>query len=225
MEASPPPAPLSPLPALDLALEKQPSKDITQPLPTLTTLTGDEKLRKDAAQSKVATGDLPPIMPLPSLPDAAKPDLPALPPLSGTGNAQTAPIPATAPKETSVASLPSPAALQPASPAAGSANTADLRIIFNETETDVPLAITGKLDALAQRLSQDSTSRVTIMAYAGGPESSGIYPKRVSLARGIAVRNYLTTNKGIDIERVNVKALGNKNEGGPADRVDLFVLK
>jgi hypothetical protein len=67
--------------------------------------------------------------------------------------------------------------------------------------------------------------RVTVMAYAGGPEGSGIYPKRVALARGIAVRNYLTSTKGIDIDRVNVKALGNKNEGGPGDRVDLFLLK
>jgi hypothetical protein len=68
--------------------------------------------------------------------------------------------------------------------------------VFNESETDVPLGSTGKLDALA------------------------------ALARGIAVRNYLTSTKGIDIERVNVKALGNKNaDGGPGDRVDLFVLK
>ena len=63
------------------------------------------------------------------------------------------------------------------------------------------------------------------MAYASGGEASGIYPKRVSLARGIAVRNYLTTTKGVDIERVNVKALGNKSEDGPADRVDVFIIK
>jgi outer membrane protein OmpA-like peptidoglycan-associated protein len=99
-------------------------------------------------------------------------------------------------------------------------------IQFNESETDVPLASTGQLDTLAKRLTDNPALRVNIMAYAGGPETTGIYPKRVSLARGIAVRNYLTGNKGIDIERVNVKAMGNKNEGnGPGERVDVFVLK
>jgi outer membrane protein OmpA-like peptidoglycan-associated protein len=114
----------------------------------------------------------------------------------------------------------------PSAPEPASSAVPDLRIAFNETETDVPLASTSKLDNLAKTLTNNPGERVTIMAYASGPETTGIYPKRVSLARGIAIRNYLTSNKGIDIERVNVKALGNKNQGaGPGDRVDVFILK
>lgn len=100
----------------------------------------------------------------------------------------------------------------------------DLRLVFNETETDVPPSLQGQLDSLAQKLAKSPKSKVNVIAYAGGKKESGIYPKRVSLARGIAVRNYLTSTKGIDIERVNVRALGNKSEGGANDRVDLFIV-
>jgi outer membrane protein OmpA-like peptidoglycan-associated protein len=102
----------------------------------------------------------------------------------------------------------------------------DLAIIFNESETDIPLASTAQLDGVAKTLLANPTQRVILVAYASGPETTGIYPKRVSLARGIAVRNYLTTTRNVDIERVDVKAQGNKNEGnGPGDRVDLFIVK
>jgi outer membrane protein OmpA-like peptidoglycan-associated protein len=126
-------------------------------------------------------------------------------------------------KETQQASLPTPAEL----PATAGAATAepDVRVTFGETETDVPLAQTASLDKLAKDLTAHPGERVNIIAYASGPETSGVFPKRVSLARGIAIRNYLTTTKGIDIERVNVKAQGNKNPGGPGDRVDVFILK
>lgn len=159
------------------------------------------------------------LTPLPSTAPAVavKPAVPtapvATPPMS---------VPAVAPVA-AVAPSPAPAAaVTPALPVAGAPT---LRIEFNENSTDMPLTSAGPLDVLAKNLVENPKARVTILAYASGPETSGIYPKRVSLARGISIRNYLTTNKGIDIERVNVKALGNKNEGGPGDRVDLYVEK
>lgn len=163
---------------------------------------------------------------LPPLSGAAKP---ATPPSAG-GLPSITELPGTSAKE-----LPLPSAnaqvSKPASasedivPAVAPTAPPDLRISFNETQTDVPLTSYASLDTLAQTLTQNPNARVSVLAYAGGPDSAGVYPKRVSLARGIAVRNYLTTNKGIDIERVHIKALGNKNAGGPEDRVDLFIVK
>ena len=140
---------------------------------------------------------------------------PALPPIAKT-DIETKQLPNIAPP-----ALPAPSA------ATGGAttNSVDLRIVYNDTETDVPLSMTAKLDEIAEQLNKNKSARVTITAYASGTESSGVYPKRVSLARGIAVRNYLTGSKNIEIDRVNVKALGNKNDAPPYDRVDININK
>ena len=165
-------------------------------------------------------------LPTPPAPKAAEPaptpPLPALPPITKT-DIETKPLPALPAKVATA--TPVVPALPTIPEADTSASTADLRITYNETETDVPLSITPKLDAIADQLNKNKTARVTITAYASGTETSGVYPKRVSLARGIAVRNYLTGNKNIDVERVNVKALGNKNDTPPYDRVDISITK
>lgn len=169
-----------------------------------------------------ASNTIPPLV-IPPSPAVDNHPFPALPTPSSTATTSglpqppvETPPPAGAPMIASNTSAPAPE-VPGAAP--------DLRLSFNENQTEVPLNNTAQLDALAKTLHDNPNARVSIMAYASGPDTAGIYPKRVSLARGIAVRNYLTTSKGIDIERVNVKALGNKNTGGPGDRVDLFILK
>jgi hypothetical protein len=112
----------------------------------------------------------------------------------------------------------------------------DLRIVFNSTETAVPLSMQDKLSGIANQLQNDKNLRVTIMAYAGGTkdESGASFPKRVSLARGVAIRNQIgdaiTAKSGEDasreaLQRMNVKAMGSKSSGGEPDRVDLFMMK
>jgi len=169
-------------------------------------------------------------LPTPPAPAAVKPAPAPAPAMAATPS--PAPVAAAAPAKTMTPAAAAPIAATPASAllptpqTASGGPTPNLRVPFNETETDLPLASKDSLDAFAKILVQNPGTRVDILAYASGPETTGIYPKRVSLARGIAVRNYLTTNKGIDIERVNVKAMGNKNDiGGPGDRVDLYILK
>lgn len=160
------------------------------------------------------TATLPDLVPLP---ENGKGDLPSLPTGSQPDlmSSSHAAAKATSEKDSLAAEL----------AAKTKAEDPDLRLLFNETETDVPASLYPQLDSLAQKLVKTPKDRVNILAYSGTKKETGIYPKRVSLARGIAVRNYLTTNKGIDIERVNVRALGNKSEGGPTERVDLFIVK
>ncbi|HEU5048568.1 MAG TPA: OmpA family protein [Rickettsiales bacterium] len=174
-----------------------------------------------AALPKEPAGGLPPLpgekaapgeKELPSMPGGE-----ALPSLPGAKNAPAAGAAALPP-------LPGASADKDEA-AAGSATAPDERIVFNSNATELPLGATAKLDMIATQLTAHTNMRANVVAYASGSDAVSIYPKRVSLARGIAVRNYLVTTKGIDVGRVNVKALGNKNESGPADRVDVFIIK
>lgn len=198
------------------------------PAPVITPVPGNAAPVQEVKQLP-STPSLPPIPAAPSATPPSSPTPPSLPPLPGAEDKSIplAPLPektsSAKPDKQVVASL-TPAPAQTVSKP-GTGPAPDLQIVFNEAETDIPLGMTDKLDALAQRLVKTPDARVSVIAYATGSDEISIYPKRVSLARGIAVRNYLVTNKNIDVERVTVKALGNKSESGPGNRVDLFVIK
>ncbi|MFZ5792272.1 MAG: OmpA family protein [Pseudomonadota bacterium] len=129
-----------------------------------------------------------------------------------TGEAAEAAAPATT--ETQSASLP-PAA------GAGEAGTAGkTQILFAEGSAELPPEATAQLDALADKLSKDESLRLQLMAYASGTEDTASKARRISLSRALAVRAYLI-DKGIRSTRMDVRALGNKVEGEPADRVDI----
>jgi hypothetical protein len=63
---------------------------------------------------------------------------------------------------------------------------------------------------------------VRLIAYASGNADDGNQARRLSLSRALAVRAYLI-QEGIASGRLEVRALGNRSEGGPGDRVDLRV--
>lgn len=199
------PAPV-PSPALPLVPDKKSSPDIKEL----------EPVKKSELPSAPAAPDInvPPLPPMPGVQDnAGKP--PVVPAIAES------PKPAL-PLVTGVANIPDNGVVkkqQDSSPAP------DARVVFNENETDIPSGSAAKLDVVAQQLLSHPEMRVSIMAYATGSDVISIYPKRVSLARGISVRNYLVTTKNIDLERVTVKALGNKSEAGPGNRVDVFIIK
>jgi hypothetical protein len=202
------------------------------------------------AVEPVKANDLPG---LPELPAMDKPDIvsppvpapvtppPALEPMpevkSGELGLPSLPgaEPAPKPPVSDVASLP-PAEVPAAAPDTQAATGApEYRIVFNSTETDVPLSKREQLNTLSETLFANKNTRINLMAYAAGTtEENGSFPKRVSLARGVAVRayigEYLENKHGVDsskeaLQRINVKAMGSKNAGGEPDRVDLFVIK
>ncbi|MGE3623994.1 MAG: OmpA family protein, partial [Bdellovibrionales bacterium] len=77
------------------------------------------------------------------------------------------------------------------------------------------------LDKLAGILQSNGSVRVTLTAYAGmDADASPREARRLSLARALAVRDYLT-NKGISSSRIDVRALGANVPSGDADRVDV----
>src|SRR6185312_15471120 len=80
---------------------------------------------------------------------------------------------------------------------------------------------TPVLDKIAGILQSHGAVRITLTAYAGlDANSSPREARRLSLARSLAVRDYLT-NKGISSARIDVRALGANVPSGDADRVDV----
>lgn len=78
------------------------------------------------------------------------------------------------------------------------------------------------LDNVARQMKKDDALRLQLLAYAGGGSQTESQARRLSLSRALKVRSYLL-EKGIRSTRIDVRALGNKTEDGPPDRVDLIV--
>lgn len=81
--------------------------------------------------------------------------------------------------------------------------------------------VRGRLnEAVAGRMAKNPHLRIEIRAYAPGVDGESSADRRLSLARGLAVRDYLKA-QGVDPERMNVRALGKNVDHPPVDRVDV----
>lgn len=134
---------------------------------------------------------------------------------------ETAPAPRNPPPEARPAAPPQMASLVPL-PSSTQAARAAVRIPFAGEAAVLPESAKNDLKQIAGTLTKDQALRVQVMAYAGGGEDAS-KARRVSLSRALAVRTYLI-EQGIGSTRIDVRALGNVAEGGPADRVDVVML-
>ena len=80
------------------------------------------------------------------------------------------------------------------------------------------------MDSIVAKLRTDETLRVNLVSYATAVADQALTARRVSMSRGLSVRNYLIDN-GISNTRINVLPEGDKNPGGEPDRVDIFIIK
>jgi outer membrane protein OmpA-like peptidoglycan-associated protein len=100
-----------------------------------------------------------------------------------------------------------------------------LRIRFAAQSADLPEQSKAALGQLAQRLKDNETPRIQLIAYAEGTAETASQARRLSLQRALALRTYLI-DQGVRGNRMDVRALGNKIEDdGPADRVDIIVTE
>jgi outer membrane protein OmpA-like peptidoglycan-associated protein len=80
------------------------------------------------------------------------------------------------------------------------------------------------LNTVAGKLLGDDALRVQLVAHATGTADQAMEARRLSLARAVAVRAYLI-EKGVRSLRMDVRALGNRADDGPAtDQVDLLLI-
>ena len=98
-----------------------------------------------------------------------------------------------------------------------------VRLTFEPESRVLSDAAKGALAPLLEKLKTDYMLRVQILAYAGGDDDQSTHARGVSLARALAMRDYLTA-EGVAVERMEIKALGNTAQEEPADRVDLVPL-
>jgi len=79
------------------------------------------------------------------------------------------------------------------------------------------------VENVAATLQADPTIRVQLIAYASAPPESAATARRLALIRAVSVRAYLV-QRAVSTTRIDVRALGNRNDGGPLDRVDIVTL-
>ncbi len=129
-----------------------------------------------------------------------------------TRQAVAAPPP---PPQTQVAVLP---------PATAKAAPSDrLRIEYSGDAVNLPKEARDRLVALAGNLLEDESLRAQVKAYASGSSGSASAARRLSLSRALAVRALLI-EEGVRSTRIDVRALGNRSEDGPPERVDVLVV-
>lgn len=160
-------------------------------------------------------------LPAPAGPEAAPAE--ALPAEAGAPEpapAEVTPAPAPA-GETAVAALTpaeQPGALEPL------ASGQVMRIAFGTEQAELPADAGVKLGALAQQLKADEEARLQLKAYASGTAETASQARRLSLSRALAVRAFLI-EQGVRSTRIDVRALGIPEDEGPADRVDVILVR
>lgn len=94
------------------------------------------------------------------------------------------------------------------------------RVRFLNGKADIPAQAQAALNAVAERLAT-SQVRVRLAAFSGRAGDLSSDARRLSLARALAIRAYLST-RGISTERVDVLAFGGATDG-VTDRVDVLM--
>ncbi len=120
-------------------------------------------------------------------------------------------------------SAPVVAALPAAVPVGGMAPGEEMRLLFEGDAVELAGDASIRLGELAAQLTADESLRVQVKAYASGSGGSSSTARRVSLSRALAVRAHLI-GEGVRSTRIDVRALGNKSEDGPAERVDVVLV-
>lgn len=195
----PPPTPSPPPTPAETHAVPPPPVPVTPPAPSTTQ--PSESQPQPAAPSTAST--VPPA-PMP-VPPAATP----------------AATPAPAPAPTPEAAKPPAASPQTATVTPSSGSN---RLTFESNSALLSDGGREVLDRLAQQMTGNE-ERLQVVAYAAAQGNGTSQARRLSLSRALAVRSYLI-DKGIRSTRIDVRAMGTPESGnGPADRVDLVLVK
>lgn len=98
------------------------------------------------------------------------------------------------------------------------------RVFFPVGEARITDEAGRLLDGIAQRLLEDDALRIRLRTYASVlPDETAGDARRLSLNRALAIRTLLN-DRGIDVRRIEVLALGDPADGTPPDRADLQFL-
>jgi len=99
-----------------------------------------------------------------------------------------------------------------------------LQIIFGDADSKLPGSVEARLSAIAEQIKDSDSSRIQLLAYAGGESLSASKARRLSLSRALSVRSFFIEN-GVRSTRIDVRALGNKTDEQPINRVDINIIE
>jgi outer membrane protein OmpA-like peptidoglycan-associated protein len=97
-----------------------------------------------------------------------------------------------------------------------------VRILFPADLLVVPEREKAKLDEVVARMKANPDARLEIVGYASELADERGRARRRSLDRVLSVRKYLI-ERGVTVNRMNVRALGDKTADTPRDRVDILL--
>ncbi len=174
----------------------------------------------------------PPPAPAPAAEPVKQPETAAAAPPPPAPETASAPPPPPMPAASAPPAAPAveqeasaPAAPEPAEQASTSTATpADgpVQVVFNGDDTKLSADGQQALQSVLDKLAQNENARVQLMAYAAGEDLTSSKARRISLSRALSVRSFLI-EKGVRSTRIDVRALGDKSEGEPRNRVDVNV--
>ena len=98
------------------------------------------------------------------------------------------------------------------------------QVVFATDASKLPDDAKNVLQGLVKKIGESAELRIQLLAYAGGPSLSSSKARRLSLSRALSVRSFLIES-GMRSTRIDVRALGNKTEEEPVNRVDVNVVK
>ncbi|MDP6604225.1 MAG: OmpA family protein [Rhodospirillales bacterium] len=131
-------------------------------------------------------------------------------------------MPPAPPSKAARVRAPQVAALTPTVAPKISSDGNHILIGFASGSSELPESAKGPLAELAQRMKKEENLRVQLKGYAAGNGKSPSQARRMALFRALTVRTHLM-KQGVRSTRMDVRALGNKVDGGPPERVDVVV--
>jgi outer membrane protein OmpA-like peptidoglycan-associated protein len=110
------------------------------------------------------------------------------------------------------------AGLQTASLAIGD-GLEDMTFLFDVDSAELSAETTAELHALANVM-RSNEEWIQVLGFASGQDGSEDQARKLALSRALKVRSFLI-DAGIASGRIQVRSLGDRAEGGPANRVDI----
>ncbi|HEY1932034.1 MAG TPA: OmpA family protein [Acetobacteraceae bacterium] len=160
---------------------------------------------------------------------------PGATPVAPTASPPTATLPAAPPPVATIAPVaPPPAPANPAKPpppppvvatatTAAAKMPAGLQLTFASDASDLSPDSAAAIKQLVVTTPSGGDTTFNVLAYAAGAANDPSEPRRLSLARALAVRSALIAD-GVSSARIYVRALGAQGGSGPADRADIEVM-
>ncbi len=96
----------------------------------------------------------------------------------------------------------------------------DISFIFDTDSAELSDQAQAELRSLADVMRKNDADRIQVLGFAGEQSGSQDLARKLALSRALKVRTFLI-DAGVPSARIQVRSLGDKSDGGPANRVDI----